>query len=172
MNSDQQPFGQPSEHNPFAEMQDEESCRQMTQMMQQNFKDPDDVNNSLNSQLEHFVAVASAIIADEKVLEPNRDHEIAKARTIINAHWSVPPAESIILEDLSEDAPIILAKLENKAGYCLSDEQKKQALALIRSLQLDFLTSVEDVIDEMLEVPSLKHFAQLLNASQSLNING
>ena len=69
------------------------------------------------------------------------------------------------LEDLSEDAPIILAKLENKAGCCLNDEQKKQALGLIRSLQLGFLTTVEDVIDEMSEMPSLKHFAELLNAS-------
>lgn len=105
-------------------------------MLQQNFKDPEDANNSLNSHLEHFVAVTSAMIAVEKALGTNRsDVELARARIIINSHFPVPPSKSIkledfMLEDLSGDAPIILAKLENKAGCCLNDEQKNRLWVL------------------------------------------
>lgn len=84
---------------------------------------------------------------------------------MVSSDFPSDKAESMMLEDLSEDASVILAKLENKAGYCLSDEQKKQALFLIRSLQLGFNTTVEDVIFEMLRMPPLQHFAQLLNSS-------
>lgn len=149
-------------------MHSEESCRQLAIKMQQNFKDPEDANNCRNSHLEDFVAVASAINAVEKVLKLNcsdTETEIARAREIINSHFPVLPSKSIMLENLSENAPIILAKLENKAGYSLNDEQKKQALGLIRSLQLSSLATVKDVIHKMSEMPSLKHFVQLLNAS-------
>lgn len=65
---------------------------------------------------------------------------------------------------MSENAHIILARLENKARYCLNDEQKKEALGLIRCLQLSCFATVEGVIDLMLEIPLLKDFAQLLNS--------
>lgn len=73
MNSEQQPSGQPSKYNLFAEIQDDESCRQIAIKMQQNFNvnDTENNNNSLSSHLKHFVAVASAIIVVEKALETN-----------------------------------------------------------------------------------------------------